>query len=215
MLREVPYNEIFTILIMVGLICITMAKVSFTNRFNDFAAILANSKYLNIYSRDQKIIDKFDTLLFVNFVISISIFAYIFYKGLGINDTLEPNTIIKIVIGLCIFLVTKIHFERLLGSLFNIDKLIDYYLFQKTSYKNFFGILLVPVNAFLIYSITPSKTILYIILSILLVLFIISLGTSLKRYQSLIKPNLFYFILYLCTLEIAPYVILYKFVTLY
>ena len=214
MLREVPYNEIFTILIMVGLTCIAIAKVAYMNRFNDFAAIWANSKYLNIYSRDQKFLDKFEALLFSNFVISTAIFIFICYKVLNDDIKLNPDIMIKFVFGIGIFLIVKVLSERLIASLFSIDDIIDNYIFQKTSYKNFFGILLIPVNAILIYSITPSKTILYIVLSILLVILIISFGTSLKRYQKLIKANLFYFILYLCTLEIAPYVILYKFVTL-
>ncbi|MDW5287282.1 DUF4271 domain-containing protein [Formosa sp. PL04] len=213
MLREVTSNEIFTILIMVGLICITIAKIAYTIRFNDFSAILANSKYLNIYSREQRFLDKFDALLFSNFIISIAIFISICYKVLLADVKLDPDIILKFILGISVFLIIKALFERLIASLFNIDDVIDNYIFQKTSYKNFFGMLLIPVNAILIYSITPSKTILYVVLSVLLVLLTISLSTSLKRYQKLIKSNLFYFILYLCTLEIAPYVILYKFVT--
>ncbi|MHA7942763.1 DUF4271 domain-containing protein [Formosa sp. 3Alg 14/1] len=215
MLREVTYNEMFTILIMVGLIAITIAKVAFTNRFNDFAGILTRSKYLNIYSRDQKLLDWFDALLFLNFIISTAIFIFICFKALSDQIKVGPDILPRFILGIGVFLIIKALFERLVANLFNIDDIIDNYIFQKTSYKNFFGILLIPVNAFLIYGLTPSKTILYIILPILLMVLMVSLGTSLKRYQKLIKPNLFYFILYLCTLEIAPYVFLYKFVTLY
>ena len=96
------------------------------------------------------------------------------------------------------------------SSLFEIDKLIDQYLFQKISYKNFIGLFLVPVNLILLFSITPSLIILYIIIFLLLIVNIMGLITTIKTHQSLIKRNLFYFILYLCTLEITPYVILYK-----
>lgn len=215
MLREVTSNEIFTILIMIGLIAMTMAKTIYANRFNEFSAILLNSKYLNIYARDQKFFDWFDALLFVNFIISAAIFICICYNALFTNLNLNPNVMLKIIFSIGAFLLIKVLFERLLASIFNIDDVMDNYLFQKTSYKNFFGILLIPINAFLIYSITPSKTAIYIVLAILLSLVILGLTSSLKRYRSLIKSNLFYFILYLCTLEIAPYIILYKFVTLY
>ena len=49
-------------------------------------------------------------------------------------------------------------------------------------------------------------------LSVILLFFIVLTGlfTSFKAHQSLIKYNFFYFILYLCALEIAPYIILYK-----
>ncbi|WP_299777788.1 DUF4271 domain-containing protein [uncultured Formosa sp.] len=215
MLREVTYNEIFTILIMVGLICLAIAKTRFTNRFNDLAALLTNSKYFNIYSRDLKVIDQFDTLLLTNFIISTAIFLSICYKVLFGDAHIDTRLMLTITFGIAAFLIVKILFEKLIANLFNIDDIIDNYIFQKKSYKNYFGMLLVPVNAVLIYSVTPSKTILYIIASILVTILIIRLSTSLKRYQKLIKSNLFYFILYLCTLEIAPYIILYKFITFY
>lgn len=215
MLREVTSNELFTILIMLGLTAMTLAKMAYTNRFNDFAAILLNSKYLNIYARDQKFFDWFDALMFINFIISTAIFICTCYNVLFTDLQLDTNIMFKIVFSIGVFLLIKVLFERLLASLFNIDEVIDNYIFQKTSYKNFFGMLLVPVNALLIYSITPSKTILYIVLCFLFLLTILGLSSSLKRYRILIKSNLFYFILYLCTLEIAPYIILYKFVTLY
>ncbi|MGJ5642653.1 DUF4271 domain-containing protein [Formosa sp. S-31] len=215
MLRDTASNEIFTILIMCGLLAISLAKVAYTNRFNDFSAILLNSKYLNIYSKDQKFLDWFDALMFINFIISTAIFICICYNALFSNLQLDINVMFKIVFSIGIFLLVKVLFERLLASIFNIDEVMDNYLFQKTSYKNFFGMLLIPVNAILIYSITPSKTIIYITLSLLIFLTIAGLSSSLKRYRSLIKSNLFYFILYLCTLEIAPYIILYKFVTMY
>ncbi|WP_159022477.1 DUF4271 domain-containing protein [Formosa sp. L2A11] len=215
MLREVTYNEIFTILIMVGLICLAFAKARFTNRFNDLAALLTNSKYFNIYSRDLKVIDQFDSLLLTNSIISTAIFLSICYKVFFANAIIDTKLILTITFGIAVFLIVKILFEKLIANLFNIDDLIDNYIFQKKSYKNYFGMLLVPVNAIFIYSVTPSKTILYIVISILLTILIIRSSTSFKRYQKLIKSNLFYFILYLCTLEIAPYIILYKFITLY
>jgi hypothetical protein len=51
-----------------------------------------------------------------------------------------------------------------------------------------------------------------IISALLLVCLINLIGflTSFKNYQKLINPNFFYFLLYLCALEIGPYVLLYK-----
>jgi len=215
MLREVTYNEIFTILIMVGLIGIAIAKVKFTNRFNDLASILTTSKYFNIYSRDQKIIDLFDMLMLTNFIISTAIFASIFFKTFFTTIEIETNQMLTVTLGIGVFLFLKLLLERLIANIFNIDDIIEQYIFQKKTYKNYFGMLLIPINTFLIYSVTPSKTILYIVLSIFFIILIIRLSNSLKRYQKLIKSNLFYFILYLCTLEIAPYIILYKFITIY
>ena len=54
MLRNVISNDLFTVLIVIGLILIAVSKVLFAKRFHDFILVLGNSKYLKIYSKDQK-----------------------------------------------------------------------------------------------------------------------------------------------------------------
>jgi len=210
MLRNAPSYELFTILIVLGIVFIASAKMVFPKRFNDFVYVLGNSKYLKIYSREQKFFDKFDAFLFVNLVISLTIFIFI---CLGYEKSVlipTVNDLFKLSVGISIFILAKVLLERLIGTLFELDPLIDQYLFQKITYKNFFGLLLLPINLLLIYRFKPSLILLYSILGMRLIINFVGLITSIKTNQSLIKQNLFYFILYLCALEIAPYIILYK-----
>lgn len=210
MIRQVISNDLFTVTIVLGLLLITLTKVLFTKRFHDFILVLGNSKYLKIYAKDQKFFDPFDALLFLNFVLSIATLGFISYHELLDNVPLNIPLFIKAVIICAIFLVMKILLERLIGSIFDMDFIIEKYLFQKISYKNFLGLILIPINAVLIYGIPISPSIIYVIWTLIIVIFIIGTLTTIKTYQNLFKNNLFYFILYLCALEIAPYVILYQ-----
>ena len=210
MLREIISNEWFTVLIVLGLVAITISKQLFPARFNDFITVIGNSKYLKIYSRDQKFIDGFDSLIFFNLVISLSIFGFLSYSTLISPLEFEILTFSKILFGVGALVLIKVLFERLIGSLFDIDKLIDQYLFQKTSYLNFSGFILVPINVLLLYAISPSNWILYVSIGLVVLVNFIGLITTFKNHQKLILNNLFYFILYLCALEIGPYLILYK-----
>ncbi len=210
MLRDTISNEIFTLLIVVGILIIAIAKLVFPKRFNDFVFVIGNSKYLKIYAREQKFFDRFDALLFINLIISVTIFISIFYQYLNNATEVSINLLFKLIIGIGVFILIKVLFERLIGSLFEIDKLIDDYLFQKISYKNYLGILLLPINALFLYSFQPSINLFYSVVVLLLIVNLIGLITSFKTHQSSIKNNYFYFILYLCALEIAPYFILYK-----
>jgi hypothetical protein len=210
MLREFITNEWITIILVVCLFLLATAKLLFPSRFSDFLVIPGNSKYLKIYSRDQKFIDLFDGLLYLNFTIGFSLFGFLLYKHL-INDLeFELLLFFKLAFGLATILLIKILLERLIGSVFNIDTLVDNYLFQKTSYKNYLGIILLPINTILIYSLLPTKPVFAVIIVLLLLLSFIGFTTSLKTHQKLIISKLFYFILYLCAFEIAPYIILYK-----
>ena len=207
--------EWFTIFMVLGLVFITLAKVLFTNRFLDFIGVFGNSKYLKIYTKDQKFIDVFDGLLFFNLVISLSIFGYLSFLTLQPDQTFELKVFLKIIFGIATVGVIKIFVERLIGSLFEIDKVIDSYLFQKTSYKNYSGFVLLLLNALLLYTINPSKNSILAVILVMALINLIGFVTSFKIHQKTVLDNIFYFILYLCALEIGPYLILYKIIVEY
>jgi hypothetical protein len=211
MLREFITHEWFTILCIASIFFITVAKYSFSLRFNDFLLVLGNSKYLKIYSREQKFIDTFDGLLFVNLVIGLSIFIHIAYSNIVAPLTFDIFTFLKLLFAVSVVLLIKILIERLISSLFEIDKIIDSYLFQKTTFKNFSGLILLFANLLLLFSIDDVSDIaIYTVIALVFLINIIGFITSFKNHQKLIFSNFFYFLLYLCALEIGPYVILYK-----
>jgi len=210
MLRELISNEWLTILIVLCISILAFVKATFSNRFYDFLWVIGNSKYLKIYSRNQKFFDLFDGFLFLNLIISLSLFCFIWYNTFFASITFDLFLFLKFLLGIGAIILIKILLERLVGSLFDIDSLIDSYVFQKTNYKNYIGLVLLPINILLIFAVYPSKTILYIVISILFIINLVGFMTSFKMHQKLILNNLFYFILYLCALEIAPYIILYE-----
>lgn len=210
MLRPEISNDLLIILILISLTFIALAKLLFEKRFNQFTSVLFNSSYLKIYSRDQKFLDLFDGLLFLNLIFSLSIFCYISFSSLTYTLDISISYIFNLIIGIGIIILIKVLIERLIGSLFNIDNLIDKYLFQKTSYKNFLGLILTPINILLLFSFTPNRTIIFSIIILIVIINSIGLLTSFKSNLNLIKREFFYFILYLCALEIGPYIILYK-----
>ncbi|WP_033959894.1 DUF4271 domain-containing protein [Psychroserpens jangbogonensis] len=210
MLREVISNDWFTVFLILGLAFITLCKFLFTPRFKDFVKVIGNSKYLKIYARDQKFIDGFDALLFLNLIISVSIFSYVVYAALVHPSEFDLSQFFKLIFGIGVLFLIKVLLERLIGSIFEIDSLIDSYLFQKTTYKNYTGFLLLPINCLLIYTVAPTKPIIYVCIALIILINLLGFISSFKNHQKLLLNNFFYFILYLCALEIGPYLILYK-----
>jgi hypothetical protein len=209
MLREVPTHTFYTILLLICFVAIAIAKRMSHKRFDEFILVISNSRYLKVYGKDQKFLDYFDAALFLNLVISSAIFFALCFKTLTQTIEINNTLISRIIIGISVFFLAKVLLERLIASLFEIDDIIDNYIFQKISYKNYLGLFLLPINALLIFSITPTKTLIYSVLALLFIVNISGLITTCKMYQNEIKNNFFYFILYLCALEIAPYVIIY------
>ncbi|WP_299120465.1 DUF4271 domain-containing protein [uncultured Winogradskyella sp.] len=209
-MRNFITYEWFTIFTIVGLFAIVAAKFLFTLRFNDFLYVIGNSKYLKIYSKDQKFIDQFDSFLFVNLALSFSIFIYFAYSTFITSIPFELTSFLKLLFAVSTIIIIKTLLERLIGSLFDIDSLIDDYLFQKTTFKNYSGFVLLVANLFLIYTNILAEVVIISAFSIVCIINLIGFLTSFKNYQKLINPNFFYFLLYLCALEIAPYILLYK-----
>ena len=210
MLREIISNEWYTVLFVLCLSILALTKRSFSVRFNDFLFLVGKSKYLKIYARDQKFIDQFDALLFINLIISLSLFCFLGYSTFVDTITFNIGLYLKILLGVGSIMLIKVLLERLIGSLFQIDELMDSYLFQKTNYKNFSGLILLPINILLVFTIPLSVNVFYVIFGLIITINLIGFITSIKTHQKTIINNIFYFILYLCALEIAPYVILYK-----
>ncbi|WAC01301.1 DUF4271 domain-containing protein [Lacinutrix neustonica] len=213
MLREIISTEIYTVLLVLCLLLVSITKLLYPKRFRDFASILINYRYLKIYARDQKFPDTFEALLFSNLVIGISILGFVSYH---LNSHIDPSsqiTLYKLAFAILIIITVKILMERLVSSILKMDSIISEYLFVKISYKTFIGLLLIPLNALLIYTLDVTQTIIITFVTLLLLINLIGILIFIKDNLRLLKNNLFYFILYLCTLEISPYFILYKLIT--
>ena len=209
-MRNFITYEWFTIFTIVGLLSIVAAKFVNTLRFNDFLYVIGNSKYLKIYTKDQKFIDQFDSFLFINLALSFSIFIYFAYSTFISPIPFELIAFLKLLFTVSTIIIIKTLIERLIGSLFEIDSLIDHYLFQKTTFKNYSGIVFLIANLFLLYTNIPLEITLISAFSLVCLINVIGFLTSFKTYQKLINLNFFYFLLYLCALEIGPYILLFK-----
>jgi len=214
-MRNFITYEWFTIFSVLSLMTIALAKYVNSLRFNDFLSVVGNSKYLKIYSKDQKFIDPFDSFLFINLTISSSIFLFFGYSTFIETLTFEIIPFLKLLFAISSIIIIKTLLERLIGSLFEVDTLVDDYLFQKTTFKNYSGMVFLVANLFLLYTKDFEEIIIIAALFVIFLINFIGFLTSFKTHQKTINSGLFYFLLYLCALEIAPYVLLCKVISEY
>ena len=210
MLREVISNDFITILIVICITILTIVKFSYSKRFNAFSLVVLNTNYLKIYYRDHKYLDNFNVLLFLNQIINIVIFAFLSYKVFEDYKTFDYVFFLYLILALFVFVIAKVLLDVFIGWLFDIKPIIKSYIFQKFNFKNFIGLVLLPINILLAFGLKPSESIIYGFIALLLLINLIGFLSTFKSYQKLLISNIFYFILYLCALEIGPYIILYK-----
>ncbi len=212
--REITSTNWITILIIGTLLLLAIAKKINAVWFSDFLMLLTSNKYIISSQKTNRLSSFFNIVLIVFQVLSVSLFLYL---CLGVFDIeVESYGMIlyfKITIIYTVIVVCKILIEKIVGAIFSIDTIIDEYLFYKVSYRNFIGVVLLPINIIFIYALLPFQTVFLILLIVLVVLNSIVLISFYKKNENIILNYLFYFILYLCALEIAPYFILYKLIS--
>tara|TARA_B100000497_G_scaffold55940_1_gene63984 strand:+ start:29204 stop:29794 length:591 start_codon:yes stop_codon:yes gene_type:complete len=193
---------------MVGcILIIAILKVIYPKRFNDFIRLPVSNNYFLAKGKFEELRHPFSILLFVIQLISTSLFVNLFFLEKGKANVF---LFLQILFVVFVFIIVKTSIEKMIGAIFSIEKLIDHYIYEKLSYRNFLSLLLIITNFIFYFSIKPDLNILLILTGILFLVNMLILSYSYKNYRSLIFNNLFYFLLYICALEISPYLILYK-----
>ncbi|SHJ14708.1 protein of unknown function [Mesonia phycicola] len=213
--RSFSSNDWMTIVLMAILLLLAFTKKKFSEDFLDFSRVLVSNKYFTSHKRTISVLNLFSFFLFVaqGLIISLGIFYFIKLTSF-ITIKNEPYLFyIQILLGYNVLIGAKYLIEKIIGEVFEISKLLDNYIFYKITYRNLVAIIISPLLLVLIYGWPNSSFLIYIFLSIWL---LANIGILFKYYsqnQKLVFGHWFYFILYLCTLEIIPYIILYKVVT--
>jgi len=200
-----------TIFLMSCFVLFTVAKYAYPKRFEEFVMLPLNNKYFFVQGKNDDLKHPFNVLLFLAQVISFSLFIFLLlnFRSPDLKET-NPWLFLQICTAYSFFILVKFLIDKILGSIFNIEAIVNTYLYQKLSYRNLLGIAVFVGNLIFFYVAEPSMVFILIFLSFLLILNFFTLFNSYKSFGKTILANFFYFILYLCALEIAPYLILYK-----
>ena len=199
-------------LMMVGcLILLALAKYFYPKRFQEFVMLALTNKYFLVQGKNDEIRHPFNVLLFGIQIISVSLFIYLLIKTYNPNLTANNSWLfIQICTAYSVFVLVKFSIEKLIGAIFSIESLVNGYLYQKLSYRNWLAMVFFLGNLVFYYAFKPTINILIVFLGVVILFNLVALFYSYKSNRNLILSHYFYFILYLCALEISPYLILYK-----
>ncbi|UOB16297.1 DUF4271 domain-containing protein [Abyssalbus ytuae] len=207
-IRYTENLSIEAVLLMVSLFFIVLAKSYNPARFYTFLPLFLSDRYLKIYGKEQS--PKTDWFNVFLFIAQLIILTLIISFALRAYNFINHRYYIVIALTLFTFISVKYLIEKTVAAIFEIDKFISHFHFYKLSYKNLIPVLLLPLLTIFIFAHVNKKVVITSIIIIFLLLNIISLTLTIKKHQKEILQWLFYFILYLCALEILPYLIAIK-----
>ncbi|NND15861.1 MAG: DUF4271 domain-containing protein [Eudoraea sp.] len=208
-LREVTNTDWVTIVILVSMVFIIVAKGMFYSRFLNFMVLPFNNKYLFIYNKKDILLNWFHVFISAFLVMNLTLFIF-YTANILFSAELQSTPINYLIIFglLVVFFILKIFVQLGNSFVFDSQKTITEIIFKKVSYMNFSGMILFLANILLTFIFSDSK---WIVLAGILLVFVVNLVgwiTIFRNHQKYISGYFFYFILYLCALEISPYALM-------
>lgn len=211
--RIIENKDWATALFVLTFAVVAMTKSAYETRFSEFSKLIFSDKYAKIYRDNSHMKSSFTVGLFFVQVISFAFFILLTLNMYDKASKTDYVLFIQIATFLLYFILAKYLVEKIVAAAFNIDDFVELFNLQKVTYRTYIGVLILPINAILFYYNNISTIVPLTTIGISLCISLYSYFISIKTYQNVIIGKLFYFILYLCALEIAPYYFLYYWIT--
>lgn len=204
-------NWIAFVLILV-LVAVAYSKSFHAKRFKMILKGFFNWKVSQQIIRYEKVYaHPVNILLSTVFLVTTSL-LYAFYYFHHYNQLVEPLYTFGLLGALIlIYGLLKLFVYSFSAWLFNINEMMEDYSFQSSLFNKLFGLINLILLVFYFYSTVSQQLILGISISILLIFMLMQLVRGLLiGIQNAIPLHLI--ILYLCTLEILPWLIIGKWI---
>lgn len=178
---------------------------------NMFLGLITNNKYTIVFHKGEKNEIFFTFLLFVVQCVSLTIVTYFIFQNALFK---MPSQFWSVPLAWAIFIfllsfsLLKIFLQYIIIYVFDIQHFGKAYLFEKITYSNYAGFALLLSSFMVIYGGNRNIYGLYVSVALFVCIMFLGMFSFFKKNQQRLKPHLFYFILYLCTFEIAPYVLI-------
>ena len=211
--RIIESKDWATVLFVLCVGIIAVNKTISSVRFNEFIRLAYSDKYTKIYKDSSNLMSGFTVSMFVLQLFSFSFFTLLVLNQFDKTEKTNGIVYIQIFTFLTVFILSKFLIDKIVATAFKIEEFNEQFNLLKVNYRAYFGFILLPVNIILFYNTFDSKLFFWILLVALFVINITTYIVALKLYQNLLMRKIFYFILYLCTLEIAPYYFIYNWFT--
>ena len=205
-------SDWITLIFITVLILIAILQFNFTERFSKLFSLVYSEKYYTDYIKTRPLIfNWFHVIFFFIIIFNISLSVYFTMNAFSISDmTGQFYFYFQILIMTLGYFSFRYFVGYLLGNLFELEEGQSYFTFLKISNLALISVLIFPLLILTNYSVGFFHKFL-ITFGI-----VASLAIALFRYFVLIKNeklsfnNLFYLFLYLCALELSPFIVIYK-----
>ncbi len=179
---------------------------------NIYRAILSDTFLKSVYRFQNNSQTLSYGLFYLFFILNAGLFLFLLLIQLKV-DYFSSDPILFFV---CVGIIASVYLVRhlvlkIIGVIFPVTKEVGYFNFTILAFNIFLGIALLPINGLISFSGDYIATLcLYIGVIIFVILYSIRQLRGMLLAANFLTYQKFHFIIYLCTVEIAPVIILAK-----
>ncbi len=205
-------------IILFSLLIIVWARNVHTKRFVRIGKAFFNIReFYQVVQDEYAMTNGLSIGLVLLFVLILSVFIYqvnVFYNLFALTPA--PFLFyLKIVAIVLLFFICKLFIVNMLGSLFygRSEKVADF-VYNIFLMNNISGIVLIPIVIFTAYfTIVARPAILVVSAIILISMYLYRMGRAFRISSGEGNVSRLYFFVYLCSLELLPYLVIFKVIT--
>ncbi len=207
--RTFESKDWISAIFLLSLLCLVFARAFFLSRFRNFVILPFNNKYIFLYNKKGQLTHGFHLAMTLFFFMNLCVYLVLVAGTLLPDEIRAQGRLLPIIVGgLLLFFGGKLGLQAATAAILELKPLLASVVFKKMTYLNYSGLVMFIANLLLGYLFEGSKPLVYSSLLLVLLVNLIGWLGILKIHQKAITSHFFYFILYLCTLEIAPYLII-------
>ncbi|MDG2281166.1 DUF4271 domain-containing protein [Flavicella sp.] len=211
--RSFENNDIYTIVFVTILLCLTAIKLKYPKKFHAMLTSVYSKAFFLDYENELKTnFSGFKILLFLVQNLVFSVFFTKVYQMKISEDRFQDWQLLRTVfLGLTVFIIAKHLISLVVANIFNFVELFKGFHIQKFTYLKLCSLVMLPLLWFMVYSdIVYKPFLMSLSIGVFILLMALTAVFVVFRNNKVIIENLFYFIVYLCTLEIVPILLIFK-----
>jgi hypothetical protein len=199
--------------VMVLLALIAGTRYAYTQRFYAFLTGPGSNSYLEQHlNLSQRGKDAFTLLMELFFYPAASLLIVLWIKLFN-GASIHPDDWIlwlEVTLALALFFVVNNLLISLFAYLFNVGSGFASYGFQKMTYRQWALLFPVGLGFIAVFAEVASRELLLVSLILFVLLYLYGVIRSVGKHFSAMNLNMMHFMLYLCAFEIAPILIVFK-----
>lgn len=208
--RVVFIPDWISFLILINFTLLVVLKQLNTERLSNNVKSIFNKGLLEIEVEEGSSVFNFFSVLFTIFsFLTFSLLLFVFINEFFWNQEYSFTKFLSVSVLFLGYMFGRFSIEYLLINLLELKLKLNFFFLSKRIFLYSISSFLLAFVALFIYNRFDK----YLFLVIVLFLFFIRVLAIFRTNKNLIFSNLFYFILYICSFEIAPLLLLYKMIT--